>query len=275
MNVPTVIAVVGGIALLIGIFGGGVKAKEIEIPLINARIRVFSTITGVILIITAALLSSPELLNAFTPAPKDPTEIQSAQLNENVFTQNFDGLDGSFDTNVWVCPAGSCNAQNVFQRNGTLVFKFNNLEISSETWGVFMKSEATWKMGNLISLEGKLQIDANTKGGTWLGLDGSSACALFAKPDIDTPSVHCDLGSDGITEYTTGDFPVEFDKWYLIRIDYDPVTQEQKYHLDNKLIGQHIPKSPPDLTSVSLGTWREQNQSVDAYIDNVVVRSRP
>jgi len=211
-----------------------------------------------------------------TPSTKIPAETQTAQSNEIVFTQNFDGGDGSFDTNAWSCPAGSCNAQNVFQRNGTLVFKFNNSEIPSETWGVFMKSEATWKIGNLISLEGKLQIDSNTKGGTWLGLDKSSACAIFAKPDIDTPSVHCDLGTtDGNIEYTTGDIPVEFNKWYLIRIDYDPITQEQNYYLDNKFIGQHTPKSPPDLTSIAIGAWREQNQSVGAYIDNIIVRVRP
>src|SRR5258705_5237820 len=193
----------------------------------------------------------------------------------NVFTQNFDGADGSFDTNVWVCPSGSCNAQNVFQQNGTLVFKFNTLEISPETWGVFMKSEATWKMGNLISLEGKLQIGTKTKGGTWLGLDNSSKCSIRAKPDVDIPIIYCDLSSGGTTEYSTPDLQVEFDKWYLIRIDYDPITQEQKYYLDNNLIGRHTPKSSPDLASVSLGAWREQNQSVDAYIDNVVVRSRP
>jgi len=209
------------------------------------------------------------------PITKAPAEIQPAQPNENVFTQSFDGSDGSFDTNVWVCSAGNCNAQNVFQRNGTLAFKFNTLEISTETWGANLKSKATWKMGNIISLEGRLQIGANSKGGTWLGLDKSSTCALFTKPDIDALSFDCNLSSDGETEFTTPDLQVEFDKWYTIRIDYDPITQEQKYYLDDKFLGQHTPKNPPDLTLVSLGAWRQDNLSATTFIDNIVVKSRP
>lgn len=189
----------------------------------------------------------------------------------NIFTQNFDGSDGSFDSNVWICGAGSCSAQNVFQQNGNLVFQFKTSEISSETWGAFLKSQATWKMQNLVSIQGRLQISPITKGGTWLSLIDSSGCVLFAKPDIDTPFVHCDLG----TEYTTGDLQVEFDTWYTLRIEYDPVTQELKYYLEDELIGRYKPKIPPDLTAVAIGAWREQNQSVVAFIDNIVVKIRP
>ena len=64
MNVPTVIAVVGGIALLVGIFGGGVEAEKIKIPVINGKVRLFSAITGIALIVTAALLSDPKIFIA-------------------------------------------------------------------------------------------------------------------------------------------------------------------------------------------------------------------
>jgi|CXWL01.1.fsa_nt_gi hypothetical protein len=112
MSVPTVIAVIGGIALLIGIFGGGIRAKEIEIPSINARVRVFSTLTGIVLLAIAALLSSPEILNS---PPKVPTEIQPTQnfispprrltpsdYGTLLYEDNFDN-----DTAVWSLQKGS------------------------------------------------------------------------------------------------------------------------------------------------------------------------
>ena len=202
-------------------------------------------------------------------------QMPSEAPKEITFTQNFDGSDGSFDTNVFVCQSNSCNAQSVFQRNGTLAFKFDALEVSSEIWGAYMTSKAVWKMEDLISIEGNLQISPNSVGGTWLGLNASAACALFGKPNADDASVHCDLSSNGKTEYITSDLPAKFNTWYLVRIDYDPVTHEQKYYLDNVLIGRHTPENFPDTTSLSLGAWREDNQSVNAFIDNIVVRTKP
>ncbi len=64
MGVEAILAIVGGIALLVGIFGGGVKAKEIEIPSIHAGLRVISALTGIALIVIAIFLSRPELLPA-------------------------------------------------------------------------------------------------------------------------------------------------------------------------------------------------------------------
>jgi len=87
MSVPTVIAVVGGIALLVGIFGGGVEAEKIKIPTINARIRVFSAITGMVLIATAVLLSSPELLSSVPPTQQLPSPTVPLNQSPSTATQ--------------------------------------------------------------------------------------------------------------------------------------------------------------------------------------------
>jgi hypothetical protein len=92
MNVPTVIAVVGGIALLIGIFGGGIEAERIKIPIINSRIRVFSTITGIVLIAVAVLLSafSPAQLSTTLPAPpSQPPSTEIATETEKAPTETL------------------------------------------------------------------------------------------------------------------------------------------------------------------------------------------
>jgi hypothetical protein len=50
LTLQIVLAIAGSVALLIGLFGGGVKAKEIEIPKIRVGPRILSSLVGVALI---------------------------------------------------------------------------------------------------------------------------------------------------------------------------------------------------------------------------------
>jgi len=67
ITLPIVLAIAGSIALLIGLFGGGVKAKEIEVPKISIWARIFSSLVGVVLIGIAIRLPNPP------PADEPPT----------------------------------------------------------------------------------------------------------------------------------------------------------------------------------------------------------
>ena len=67
LTLQIVIAIAGSVALLIGLFGGGVKAKEIEVPKISALARIFSSLVGIILIGVAIQLPS------LTPQAEQPT----------------------------------------------------------------------------------------------------------------------------------------------------------------------------------------------------------
>ena len=69
MTLPIVLAIAGSIALLIGLFGGGVKAKEIEIPKMRVGPRILSGIAGIALIGIAVRLPS------MPPAPEPPTAM--------------------------------------------------------------------------------------------------------------------------------------------------------------------------------------------------------
>ncbi len=234
--------------------------------------------------VIAALIGGIVTLIVADKFPLFPStqSTQPVQSNESVFTQNFDGADGSLDTNVWVCSTGNCGAQNMFRQNGTLVFKFNNLEISPEIWGGILQSQATWRTSSFISVEGRLQIGANTRGGAWLGLDSEGwsgtyhgpACAISTS-EIDEPIIGCNLGPDYNKEYLTADIPINFDTWYLIRMDLDPTTQEYRYYLDDKLIGQNKPSKWLDSVSLILGAWRQGNQSMNVYIDDVNIKIKP
>jgi hypothetical protein len=62
MTIPLVLGIAGCVALLVGLFGGGVKVKELEIPTISTLPRILSTIIGVVLIGCGIWLSAPASL---------------------------------------------------------------------------------------------------------------------------------------------------------------------------------------------------------------------
>ena len=74
MTLPIVLAIAGSIALLVGLFGGGVKAKEIEVPKLSIGPRILSSLLGIGLIGIAIRLPDP-------PSTETPTSRQSLQEN--------------------------------------------------------------------------------------------------------------------------------------------------------------------------------------------------
>jgi hypothetical protein len=76
MDVAAIIAIIGGILLLAGIFGGGIDIKGFKIPPISGRLRLISAITGIVLLLIAILLSQPNIL-VQTPLETTPTATQT------------------------------------------------------------------------------------------------------------------------------------------------------------------------------------------------------
>jgi len=77
ITLQIVLAIAGSIALLIGLFGGGLKAKEIEVPTLARGPRILSSLVGIILIGVAIWLSfpnSPPLTGSSTSTPIPATE---------------------------------------------------------------------------------------------------------------------------------------------------------------------------------------------------------
>ena len=73
LNLQIVLAITGCIALLIGLFGGGVKAKEIEIPKIRVGPRILSSLVGIALIGIAIRLPNLMQQAGQPTAPPVPT----------------------------------------------------------------------------------------------------------------------------------------------------------------------------------------------------------
>ncbi len=85
ITIPLIIAVTGCIALLIGLSGGGVKAKEVSVPKITPRARVISSFIGLMMVVLASWLyvqnpgqpTNPlglptKTINTVTPLPSEP-----------------------------------------------------------------------------------------------------------------------------------------------------------------------------------------------------------
>lgn len=83
ITLPIILAIAGSIALLTGLFGGGVKAKEIEVPTLARGPRILSSLIGIGLIGIAIWLSSPNTppeTPSFTATPVPTTESTSMQI---------------------------------------------------------------------------------------------------------------------------------------------------------------------------------------------------
>jgi len=80
MTLPIVLTAAGCIALLVGLFGGGVKAKEIEVPKLSILPRIFSSAIGIVLIWVGTRLSLLPSNSSLIPAEPMTSGISTAAL---------------------------------------------------------------------------------------------------------------------------------------------------------------------------------------------------
>lgn len=76
MEVSAIIAIIGGIALIVGLFGGGVEAKEVKFPKVAGWLRAASILLG------AALIGMAVWLSYFNPVPPSPTPVVVADVTD-------------------------------------------------------------------------------------------------------------------------------------------------------------------------------------------------
>jgi hypothetical protein len=80
MSVSAVLAIAGCVALLFGIVGGGIKAKEIEVPILSGKTRAASTVIGVALLgMSMWSIAMQNPANTSSPTPL-PTQAASNSL---------------------------------------------------------------------------------------------------------------------------------------------------------------------------------------------------
>jgi len=139
METSSVIAVIGGIALLTGLFGGGVHIKGLIIPSIPKGLRILSSLTGVVLIGIAILLSyKPSPVPPISSVPPSSTDTKTpATQTKNIPLADMECIekergatvDGqAIPVAVWQKDCAYAQPQKLYGKGVTLT-----------TWGIIIQ----------------------------------------------------------------------------------------------------------------------------------------
>jgi hypothetical protein len=216
LTLQIVLAIAGCIALLVGLFGGGVKAKEVEVPKISALARIFSSLVGIILIGVAIQLpdlSRQEAQPTSTPNsstqpvpdqiainPMLPTKIDTPDQTSNPIPSQVPSTLTNTLTNTPInTPTNTATSSPtntpIPKANGG-IFALSRIPNSMEVWwvgangsvqGAFWYEGSEWQEYELAPAG-----SASTKGGItavsripdsmevwWIGVDGSVQDAFW------------------------------------------------------------------------------------------------
>jgi hypothetical protein len=187
MDLPAILALIGGIALLVGILGGGVEAKEIKIPSISRQTRNLSTILGIVLIGISVFTYLLKPLNAQgvntpTPAPTDIalTSTEASQINQKALCGilKLDAVRPSAilenETREYkLIGAGFCEDTSISIATGAFVG--NDLQNPANGLPIEVASDGTWLTVYIYTISAPDQIGVEI---TFKNPDGNSASLL-------------------------------------------------------------------------------------------------
>ncbi len=103
-------------------------------------------------------------------------------------------------------------------------------------------------------------------------------CGLLARAGQAQPGFSCSISASNRQEYRTRWRPVEFGRWYTVRIEVDPPSGALQYYLNGQLIDTYTPFHAEQLTGAtfypSVGIWGNQGARFEANIDEVRITDR-
>lgn len=126
MDVSGILALLGGIAIFVSLFGGGIEIERLKIPVVTRQIRFFSALTGVSLISLAIWISNPQILQP-SEASTASTSMPSLQPKQNLSLLD-DFNEDNFNEEKWQFEwlGGDVITYSIEQSNGRACFKFIN-----------------------------------------------------------------------------------------------------------------------------------------------------
>lgn len=186
MDLPAILAVIGGIALLVGILGGGVEAKEIKIPSVSKQTRNLSTVLGIVLIGISILTYFLKPLNdpgGNTSAPTDTalTSTEASQMDQKAIcgTLKLDAIRPSAilenETREYkLIGTGFCEDTSISIATGAFVG--NDLQNPANGLPIEVSSDGTWLTVYIYTISAP---DQNNVKITVKNPDGNSASLLI------------------------------------------------------------------------------------------------
>jgi hypothetical protein len=198
----------------------------------------------------------PDIIQPISTNEPDESESQEIALLDN-----FDDTSGSYDPNLWTCDH-ECGNDNIYLKNGAL-----NLHRRQEGWSSLL-SRSRWSYYDILSLEGKLQINSGsdlTVG--WLGFDKSAGCDFEVH---DSPFMQCYLGPMGDRDYYSDEIAISYETWHKIKIEFGHDPLVIRYFLDDVLIGEYFPDTYPEIAQIYVGIYVQDGVNNGlVYVDDV------
>ena len=280
MDVSAVIAIIGGIALLVGVFGGGVQLKELTIPPINSAFRIISFVLGVILIIAAVIVSKPEFLSLIPAQPSGSVNGPSIDPTKPLLSDTFDNkaYDGKYNTDLWNCSA--CVLGNVVANQGDSLMR-----VELNNGGEGLTSQSSWQLQHINYLQGKMNLQMTDAVGGFvymgLGIPGQwhTWCWIMGNQNPTGKVIYaCDvftsISGQNRGDFSTESYPIDYDKWYTTKIEVAPDTYEIRFYLDDKLIGKYTPSNVTELSStfVKVFIGASAEKPTIGFFDDVIVQ---
>ena len=213
---------------------------------------------GVTAIVATVIFSVNILINIYF----DPTMYDD--FDNTVY-------DGSIDVSLWGYPGDISSLGDVYQNDGTLVFKVNGYE---KNLGIFTQTDFN-PITTPMFIEARMMLDPDTTkwadfGITFVAEDAASVCSIFAAQD--SQEINCwsySFGNDH-ERYKVEIIP---GTWHILRIEVYPETMQFSYIVDGKEIGVYVPQNREPLRSFEyvniarLNNWGTTAKNPIGYID--------
>jgi hypothetical protein len=180
----------------------------------------------------------------------------------------------------------------VSREDGTI-----RLEVNGADLALNLSSKPSWPSSQVGYLEGKLKLMKDEKNGNGtvdLSLHTTLASKFWQTGCLITPSglslTQAEFGCEIFTvdaqrqwnyEYRTPTTVMDYGEWHTMKIELMPNTFELRFYLDDKLIGQHMPKDASELKDMNLTaqlgiyTYDGKDGHLIAYANDVLVAPIP
>ena len=124
MDVTGVLALLGGVAIFVSLFGGGIEIERLKIPTVSGKIRLLSAFVGIALIGLSVWISNPHLISPESALASTPVSTLQSTQNLTV-VDSFD--ESKFNQENWYVDYNpDMLTYSVTQSAGQACFHFTN-----------------------------------------------------------------------------------------------------------------------------------------------------
>jgi hypothetical protein len=174
MTVPVVLAIAGVVTLFLGVWGGGIKAKEIEIPPAAPKARLIAGIIGLIFIGISIRLSLPTSNDGQQASPATPTTVTVTGTTITATPL----LSSTSTTTPFPSPTLTSVPTLTVEEQSTEILKSATQSWKLKILDTFDSNNYSWPVGERptsdqedlakVSINGKYYVDIQTgDGGSW------------------------------------------------------------------------------------------------------------